>query len=158
MLRGGGAIRPAKRTQGVCRPRDGASTDKAMRAPTSLGRRKAVSTRREPAGREELAGVEERGMYTWGFPRNLGDLFVSASTNREGHPMEQSRPGERALAVLGNEDRVQARYRRVKGTKRDGTDEQESEHSVVPRKRGNAPERTPWREGDAGTWTRWRDR
>ena len=117
-----------------------------------------VDTLNARAWRAELAGVRERGMHPGGFPRNLGDLFVSASTNREGHPMEQSRPGNRALAVLGNDDRVQARYRRVKGTKRGGTGEQESEHSVVPRKRGNAPERTPGREGDAGAWTRWRDR
>ena len=117
-----------------------------------------MSPHREQAGCEELAGVEERGMHTGGFPRNLGDLFVSASKNREGHPMEQSRLWDRALAVPGSEDRVQARYRCVKGTKRDGRGEQESEHLVVPRKRGNAPERTPWREGDAGSWTRWRDR
>jgi hypothetical protein len=97
-------------------------------------------------------------MYTWGFPRNLGDLFASASTNREGHPMKQSRPGSRALAVPGSEARVQARYRRAKGTKRGGTGGQVSEHPILPRKRGNAPERTPWREGDAGPWTRWRER
>ena len=129
-----------------------------MRAPTSVGRRKAVSTRQEKAGREELAGVEERGMLTWGFPRNLGDLIASAPTDREGHPMEQPRPEDRALAVLGSEARVPVRYRCVKGTKRRGTDEQESEHPTLPSKRGNAPERTPWREGDAGSWTRWRDR
>ena len=29
------------------------------------------------AWREELAGVRERGMHTWGLPRNLGDLVVS---------------------------------------------------------------------------------
>jgi hypothetical protein len=72
--------------------------------------------------------------------------------------MEQSRLGDRARAVLGNEDRVQARYRRVKETKRGGMGAQESEHLVVPKKPGNAPERTRGREGDAGTWTRWRDR
>ena len=115
-------------------------------------------TRREKAGREELAGVEERGMYTWGFPRNLGDLVVSVPTEREGHPMKQPRLEERALAILGSEQRVPARYRCAKGTECSGMDDQESEPPVVPRKRGNAPERTPWREGDAGSWTRWRDR
>jgi len=29
------------------------------------------------ARREELAGVGERGMHTWGLLRNLGDLIVS---------------------------------------------------------------------------------
>ncbi|MGQ0671158.1 MAG: hypothetical protein ACT4PO_16110, partial [Actinomycetota bacterium] len=36
------------------------------------------------AGREELAGVEERGMHAWGLPRNLGGLIVSVRKNREG--------------------------------------------------------------------------
>ena len=57
-----------------------------------------------------------------------------------------------------SDGRVAARYRRAKATKRGGTEDQESEHLVVPRKRGNAPVRTPGREGGAGAWTRWRDR
>jgi len=117
-----------------------------------------VDTPRAGQRREELAGVEERGMYAWGFPRNLGDLLVCASMNREGYPMKQPRPGDRALAAPRREDRARARYRCAKATKRGGTDEQESEYPVVPVKRGNAPERTPGREGDAGSWTRWGDR
>lgn len=117
-----------------------------------------MSTRRELAGRDELAGVEERGMSTQGFSRNLGGLNVSASSSRDGRPIEQPRPGDHALAAPRSEHRVQARYRCVKGTKRGGTGEQASEHPVVPRKRGNATERTPWREGEARSWTRWRDR
>ena len=58
------------------------------RAPTSLVRRKAGSTHRSEAGCEELAGVEERGMHTMGFPRNLGDLIVSVQESRDGHPVE----------------------------------------------------------------------
>ena len=123
-----------------------------------LGRRKAVSMHQSKAGCEELAGVEERGMLTRGFLRNLGDLRVSAPTERDGPPMEQPRLGERALALPESERRVPARYGGVKATKRRGTDEQESEHLVVPWKRGNAPVRTPGREGGARPWTRWRDR
>jgi RNA-directed DNA polymerase len=37
------------------------------------------------------------------------------------------------------------------GTKRGGTVEGKSELFIVPRKRGNASQRTPWREGRAGT-------
>ena len=117
-----------------------------------------MSTRHDLARRAELAGVEERGMYTQGFSRNLGDLFVSALTNRDGRPIEPPRPGDRALAAPRSEARVHTRYRRPKATKGDGTDEQESEPLVVPTTRGNAPERTPSREGEARSWTRWRDR
>jgi len=46
-----------------------------------------VDTPRE-AWREEFAGVRERGMHTWGLPRNLGDLVVSARESRDGHPVE----------------------------------------------------------------------
>ena len=31
-------------------------------------------------------------------------------------------------------------------------------HLIVPRKRGNRADETPWREGDADRWTRWRER
>ncbi len=108
-----------------------------------------IDTPRE-AGREELAGVEERGMHAWGLPRNLGGLIVSVRESREGHPVEQPRPGGGALAVPGSEGRARARYRQAKGTKRGGRDGQESEHSVVPAKRGNPPQGTPWRERGAG--------
>jgi len=117
-----------------------------------------VSTRRDLARRAELAGVEERGMYTQGFSRNLGALLVSASSCREGRPIEQPRPGDPALAAPRSEARVRTRYRRPKETKGDGTDELESESLIVPTTRGNAPERTPSREGEASTWTRWGDR
>ena len=89
-----------------------------------------VDTPRE-AGREELAGVRERGMHTGGLPRNLGDLVVSAHESREGHPVEQPRPGGGALAAAGSEGRAPARYRQAKETKCGGTGGQETEHSVV---------------------------
>ena len=110
------------------------------------------------AGREELAGVEERGMHTSGLPRNLGGLVVSVRKSREGHPVEQPRPGGGALAVPGSEGRAHARYRQAKETKRGGRDGQESEHSVVPVKRGNSLQGTPWREGGAGSGNRRRER
>jgi len=110
------------------------------------------------AGREELAGVEERGMHTWGLPRNLGGLVVSVRESREGHPVEQPRSEGGALAVPGSEGRAHARYRQAKETKRGGRDGQESEHSVVPVKRGNSLQGTPWREGGAGSWNRGRER
>jgi hypothetical protein len=85
----------------------------------------------QEAWREELAGVRERGMHTGGLPRNLGDLVVSAHESREGHPVEQPRPGGGALAAAGSEGRAHARYRQAKETKCGGTGGQETEHSVV---------------------------
>jgi hypothetical protein len=62
------------------------------------------------ARREELAGVRERGMLTWGLPRNLGDLVVSVRGRRKGHPVEEPRPGDGALTVPG------ANVERTRGT------------------------------------------
>jgi hypothetical protein len=107
----------------------------------------------QEAWREELAGVRERGMHTEGLPRNLGDLVVSAHESREGHPVEQPRPGGGALAAAGSEGRAHARYRQAKETKCGGTGGQETEHSVVPPKRGNSSQGTPWRErSEASCW------
>lgn len=80
----------------------------------------------------------------------MGDLIVSARESRDGRPVEQPRPGGGALAIPGSEDRAHARYRQAKETKRGGRGGQESEHSMVPRKRGNPPQGTPWRERGAG--------
>jgi hypothetical protein len=97
-------------------------------------------------------------MHAWGLARNLGDLIVSVRESRDGHPVEQPRLREGALAVPGSEHRAHARYHRAKATKRGGRGGQESEHSTVPAKRGNAPQRTPWREGSAGAGNRRRER
>ncbi len=37
-------------------------------------------------------------------------------------------------------------------------DEEESERFIVPQKRGNSSQETPWREGSADLWNRWRER
>ena len=93
-----------------------------------------------------------------GLPRNLGDLIVSVRESREGRPVEQPRPGGGALAAPRSEHRAHARYHGAKETERGGRDGQESEHSVVPVKRGNSLQGTPWREGGAGSWNRGRER
>ncbi len=66
-----------------------------------------------------------------------------------GIPVEKPRPGGEVLVAPGSERRAQARYRQAKATKRGGKGGKEAEHSGVPRKRGNPPEGTPWREGSA---------
>ena len=63
-----------------------------------------------------------------------------------------------ALGGSGSETRVHPWYRQAKETKCGGKGGQETEHSVVPRKRGNSPQGTPWREGGAGSWNRRRER
>ena len=50
-----------------------------------------------------------------------------------------------------HETATQAWYRQVKETKRGGKDGRKSEHPGVPLKQGNSPERTLWREADAGS-------
>ena len=54
-----------------------------------------------------------------------------------------------ASGAVGDEDRTQGRYRRAKATNSDETGDGESERFVVPLSRGNHPERTPGREGNA---------
>lgn len=48
--------------------------------------------------------------------------------------------------------------RRVKETKRGGTDDRKSELLIVPRKPGNQLNGTRWRNGGAGTRNCWRER
>jgi hypothetical protein len=97
-------------------------------------------------------------MHTWGLRRNLGDLVVSVLDHGVGNPLSKPRPRDAALAIPGSERGAQARYRQAKETKCGGRGGQESEHSVVPTKRGNPPQGTPRREGSAGSWNRGRER
>lgn len=48
--------------------------------------------------------------------------------------------------------------RRVKATKRGGTDDRKSELFIVPMKPGNQLNGTRWRDGGAGTRNCWRER
>ena len=102
----------------------------------------------EQAGREELAGVRERGMHTWGLPGNLGDLVVSAHESREGHPVEQPRPGGGALAAAGSEARAHARYRQAKETKCGGMVAGRHSVSIVPMKLANSTRLEPVEESE----------
>ena len=97
-------------------------------------------------------------MHTGGLRRNLGDLVVSVLDHGVGNPLSKPRPRDAALAIPRSERGAQARYRQAKETKCGGMGDQESEHSIVPAKRGNPPQGTPWREGGAGSWNRGRER
>ena len=111
VLRGAGATQAAKRRQGAGRPRDG--------APKSS---KCGSRRRFIDGRQHLraamawfkgsAGVEERGMSAWGFPRNLGDPVLSADRSAVGEAATRNNPGPvaRGIDPTGSEQRMHGRY------------------------------------------------
>jgi len=84
-------------------------------------------------------------MYARGSPRNLGGLAVSVERSGKGKPGDQApgrieglRPSRR-----GAKHGTQPRYRQAKATKCGGMESEESEHLVVPRKRGNRPHRDP---------------
>jgi hypothetical protein len=64
----------------------------------------------------------------------------------------------RRARVHGSEQERNDSNRRVKGTKRDGTDDWRSELAIVPTKPGNQLNGTRWREGRAGTRNCWRAR
>ena len=63
------------------------------RKPTPYPERKAAVGRRKPNATDR-AGVEERGMFTQGSPRNLGDLMFSSDKRGVGATAgTSSRPG-----------------------------------------------------------------
>ena len=84
----------------------------------------------------------------------MGDPAVSSSKGRMERRFTNSRtihgPASRAV---GDEHGAHERYRRAKETERGETEGGESERLIVPRSRGNRPERTPGREGGAVSQT-----
>jgi len=83
---------------------------------------------------------------------------MSPSKSREGR--RQSGPGPREAVLSHAEANTSTTTvnRRVKATKRAGTDMRKSERPIVPVKPGNQPNGTRWREGGAGTRNCWRAR
>ncbi len=68
------------------------------------------------------------------------------------------RPRALRLTPVGANTQVLGWYRQAKATKRGGMGGEESERLIVPLKRGNHAHETPWREGGAERWNRWRER
>ena len=68
------------------------------------------------------------------------------------------RPRVLHLAFDGSKTQVLRWYCQTKATKCGRMDEEESERFIVPQKRGNSSQETPWREGSADLWNRWRER
>ncbi len=144
MLRGSGVILTAKRTQGVCRPRDGAS--KVWNAePTLLNGRKATGVMLYWPGTTPPPGSKS-GACRQGLPRNLGGLDHSLRRRAVRAPCEK-RP--RSIgAVSGRWKRTghDAGYRRAKATKRAGKVIEQSEPADSTEEIGEPAPRDP-REG-----------
>jgi hypothetical protein len=81
-----------------------------------------------------------------GFPRNLGDLDLSAAKPPVVAGTEQTRPAVVALTAAGSERAVQRGTPKRRTTKRGGTEAEESERSIRPAKRGNRTGRDPAEE------------
>ncbi len=83
------------------------------------------------------SGVQERGMFAQGFPRNLGELIASSA--RIGWETEDQNPGlpPSRPTTAGAKKRARPRYLRAKATKRGEKGVQQSELPIVPQKPGN---------------------
>jgi hypothetical protein len=94
-------------------------------------------------------------MHGRGFTRNLGGPPASASSSgRRPRRKQPGVPRERPSAGRTKHGRRRGNAPRERGA----TGMRASEHLIVPARRGNRPDGTPRREGDAGTETRRRDR
>ena len=117
----------------------------------------ATPTRCNRPGVVGPAGVEEHSIGTSGFPRNLGGPVASTCPLATGRPVPVA-PGP--PTGVGSEGRNERRrvgwYCWAKETEHSRISGRESEHLVVPTKRGNGNHRTPGREGGAESWNRWR--
>lgn len=105
-----------------------------------------------------LAGVGERGMYTSGSPRNLGDPVVSTTRSGAGNP--ESKPWRHVEALVDVCERTGERrvVSRSEGNeaKRDGR--QEVGAPNMTDEAGEPTQGTPRRKGGAGLWNRRRER
>jgi hypothetical protein len=89
-----------------------------------------------------------------GSPRNLGDPAVSVDRAEDGELGDQVPWPTGGLRALRERITEQRRYSEAKETKPTRTGDRKSEPIVVPRKRGNPPQGTPWREGWVGSRNR----
>lgn len=138
VLRGVRATGAAKRTQGAHRPRES-----APRVGRSGSRRRHNSGRQHRSAENGRAQRFHRGPGA-GHVRN-GDVQEPGRPRRLRVENPGGQPGEQALAPTSwlhsswERSRSRARYRGVKETKRSGKGGGDSEHCIVPGKRGNSP-------------------
>jgi len=109
------------------------------------------------ARRGSLTGVDERGMSTR-MPQEPGRSHDLRVKGRMGNRQIQAQACRSRVGACGSEQTTQMRYRQAKETKCVGMGRGKSELLIVPMKRGNAFQRTPWREGGVGQRIRRRER
>ena len=121
--------------------------------------RKAAPTCRNGLAAEVPPGSESRACTHRGSPGTWEILSSPSLWRPGGTPGHQMpRPTSAALAAGGSETTSAAWYRRAKATKRGGKGGRESEHLRSTGEAGEPAPGTRWREGDAGTRNRWRER
>jgi hypothetical protein len=84
-----------------------------------------------------------------GFPGNLGDPTVSVVTAGWSPAYQLQADPRLPSRASGDEPGAKRRYRQAKETKCGEMGGRESERLILPTSRGNHPEGTPGREGDA---------
>jgi hypothetical protein len=84
-----------------------------------------------------------------GFPGNLGDPTVSVVTAGRSPAYQLQADPRLPSRACGDEPGTKRRYRQAKETKCGEMGGRESERLILPVSRGNHPEGTPGREGDA---------
>jgi hypothetical protein len=123
--------------------------------PTPSEERKAAPGRRKGLAPRSRRGPRTGHARPWvpQEPERPRRLCLEATGRGTGHQnpglfRAASRRGERAKTG------TRGQYRRATGTERGGTGGEGSERRVVPEKRGNLSQGTPWREGGAWSWNR----
>jgi hypothetical protein len=110
-------------------------------------------------GSRPSAGVEEQGtrMKASQEPGKSGRLPEAC---RKGKAGEENSPGPESprAAAPGNEHGALQGYRRARAARAPGMEVQMAESLVVPRKPGNLPQGTRWRNGAIRVQNRWRER
>ncbi len=139
----------AKRTQGVRGPRHRVPKGTKSREPLPFANAPAA-----PECRNREAPRSRRGLMRAGRT-HIGDRQEPGRPRRlhlempDGHPAEQAQaPRPRARRRGERRDEPERGYRQAKETKRGGTDGEDSELLVVPRKRGKAPSRPRGGKGE----------
>ena len=162
VMRGPGVTQGAKRSQGVRRPRVIEPRNALVaRADVLRWTEGYIAASERPWRRGPCRGRSAWHACGWvsrepGRPHRLHLKGCRGGGAGTGSP--SPRPWTWRLAFNGAKPQVLGWYRRAKATKRGGMGDEESERPIVPAKRGNRANETPWREGGADGWTRWRDR
>ena len=97
---------------------------------------------------EVWAGCKSRALAYWGSPGTWEALPSPHHTKPAGAGRSKPRPFERRVPCPKGAKQADAGVvPRSKGNRASRDGRQWSQHSIVPSKRGNRPQGSPWREG-----------